>query len=261
MEKKILLFLICTGSFSPTHASSHDCFTAIESENTLVSTGACKERHSPCSTFNIPLSLMGFNERILMDNDHPKWPYKPEYNSSWDVWKENQTPSSWMQMSTVWFSQELTKKMGIATVNKYISMFKYGNQDMTGGLTQAWLDSSLQISPIEQTQFIQHMIQKQFKISEHAYKETKLLLFQGNLGHGWKMYGKSGSGDKASSPKLKTGWFVGWIEKNEVQIAFAQFIEMDKNVEDWGGPKAQEIAMSHLAKLLSPSVLKTRSPN
>jgi beta-lactamase class D len=250
MIKKIVILCIFIFGLNATHASTHDCFTAIESDKTLVSTGACQERHSPCSTFKIALSLMGFNEKILIDNDHPKWPYKPEYSAGWDVWREDQTPSSWIQMSTVWYSQELTKKMGKTTVDKYISMFRYGNQDMSGGLTQAWLDSSLQISPIEQTQFIQHMIRKQFKLSHHAYRETKLLLFQGNLGHGWKIYGKTGSGNKASSSQLKTGWFVGWVEKNEHQIAFAQFIEIDKKAEDWAGPKAQEIAISHLTSLI-----------
>ncbi len=230
-------------------ASSHDCFTALESNKTLVSIGACQERHSPVSTFKIALALMGFNEGILIDTNQPKWKYKPEYQASWDAWKEDQTPSRWIQMSTVWYSQELVKKIGKTKVNQYVSQFKYGNQDMSGGITQAWLDNSLRISPIEQTQFIEKMLQKQLKISQNAYKETKVLLYQGNLENGWKIYGKTGSGLLASAKNLKTGWFVGWIEKNEHQIAFAQFIEIEKKDEDWGGPKAKEIAITHLTRL------------
>ena len=56
-----------------------NCFVAKEGDKVLQSEGDCKTRHAPCSTFKIPLALIGFDSGILIDETHPEWPFKEGY--------------------------------------------------------------------------------------------------------------------------------------------------------------------------------------
>lgn len=52
-------------------------------------------RVSPCCTFNIGLSLMGYQEGVLLDRENPVWTYTdPDTSSDKPV-----TPRSWMDQS------------------------------------------------------------------------------------------------------------------------------------------------------------------
>ncbi|HBR0074141.1 TPA: hypothetical protein MHZ25_28475, partial [Klebsiella pneumoniae subsp. pneumoniae] len=50
--------------------------------NTLYETGECARRVSPCSSFKLPLAIMGFDSGILQSPKSPTWELKPEYNPS-----------------------------------------------------------------------------------------------------------------------------------------------------------------------------------
>src|ERR1700722_2766708 len=92
------------------------------------------ERMSPCSTFKIPLSLMGYDAGILKDEQAPLWQFQEGYDDFLDVWKGPQSPQSWMQYSCVWYSKLLSCHLGLKKMKDYLPEFKYSNQDMTAGL-------------------------------------------------------------------------------------------------------------------------------
>ncbi len=191
----------------------------------------CNQRYSPCSTFKIALSLIGFDLGILQDEQNPEMPYEG-YSVKVDSWKCSQTPTTWMQRSVVWYSQVLTQRIGLSRMGNYIALFGYGNQDLSGdrgennGLTHAWLSSSLKISAIEQTAFLQKLLTGRLPVSPHAQQMTKNLLFCDTLEQGWKLYGKTGTGferyhDGSPDFTRQIAWFVGWIEKNDHKFIFA----------------------------------------
>lgn len=130
------------------------------------------QRVSPCSTFKITLALIGFDSGILQDQNAPNWSFEEGYVAYKESWKAPQTPLSWMQTSCIWYSQRLAAQLGLGTLKTYLSSMEYGNQDMSGGLTNAWLDSSLKISPAEQVSFIQRMIQQDICIRPTAIELT-----------------------------------------------------------------------------------------
>lgn len=192
---------------------------------------SCDERLSPCSTFKIALSLMGYEEGILLDENTPEWPYK-DYDAFLESWKNPQTPQSWMNLSVVWYSQVLTPFIGMEKIQNYLSRFDYGNQDMRGdpgqnnGLTNAWLCSSLKISPREQILFLKKLIRSTLPISHYAMDLTKKLLFTETLEDGWQLYGKTGTGYEADENGVLDrqkviAWYVGWIEKDAKIYIFA----------------------------------------
>lgn len=95
---------------------------------------------------------------------------------------------------------------------------------MSGGLTEAWLGSSLKISSVEQVKLIRRMIQGNLQIKQSAIQLTKNLLFLEELEGGWKLYGKRGM----CSAGEKIGWFVGWVEKERNFFPFAYNIHGPK---------------------------------
>lgn len=259
MKKLILLFSLLCLSLSG-YAQSQ-CFIATENNHVLQQTGDCVTRHAPCSTFKIAISLMGYNERILIDTTHPVYPFKPGYPDYFPIWKEPQNPTTWIKNSCVWYSQLITQQMGMATFQKYVTDLDYGNEDVSGdkgknnGLTHAWLSSSLQISPQEQVVFLQKMLNGKLPINKRSVQMTKQLLFIENIADGWKLYGKTGSGHivneaDPSNESKPIGWFVGWLENGDRTIFFAQFIQEDKPSTVYLSPKAKAQAYAKLGKLV-----------
>ncbi|MDZ5762648.1 Class D beta-lactamase N-terminal domain protein [Candidatus Cyrtobacter comes] len=109
---------------------ANTCFIAKEKDQVIHKEGNCEKRYAPMSTFKITLSLIGFDSGILVDETNPVWPFKEEYVDWSDAWKQDQTPQSWMKESCVWYSQVLTKRLGMEKFQDYVTKFVYGNQDL-----------------------------------------------------------------------------------------------------------------------------------
>ncbi len=200
--------------------------------------GDLDERASPCSTFKIPLSLMGYDAKILKDETNPIWDFQEGYDHWLASWRAPQSPLSWMKYSCVWYSKVLSLELGLRKIQNYLTSIEYGNQDASGGLADPgpldpfWINSSLEISPKEQVDFIQKMIRAQLPISSSATQMTRVILFKEELPEGWKLFGKTGwsGSDIAKDGKtLEHGWFVGWIEKDHRFYPFAYLIR-DKKI-------------------------------
>jgi len=258
--KKVIL-LLCSIMLSANVAFADSCFIAKENGKVLQSEGDPEKRYAPMSTFKIPLSLIGFDSGILVDEMHPVWPFKEGYVDWRDAWKQDQTPKSWMKESCVWYSQVLTKELGMKKFQEYVTKFDYGNKDLTGdkgsnnGLTNAWLSSSLQISSAEQVTFLQKMLAGKLPVKPHAVAMTKNILFVEELKNGWKFYGKTGMGsllnaDGTKNPDLYHGWFIGWIEKGDRRIIFSNHIEDDKKEEIGASQRAKADAKERLTKII-----------
>ncbi len=238
------------------------CFLATENNKIIQQEGECASRHAPCSTFKIAISLMGYNEGILSDTTHPEWNFKPGYADWLDVWKQPHNPTTWMQHSCVWYSQVITQQLGMKKFDAYVKKFQYGNQDVAGdkgqhnGLTRAWLSSSLQISPAEQTQFLQKLLAKQLPVNVTAHEMTQRILFVEELTDGWKLYGKTGSGtllnkDGSRNSERQIGWFVGWMTKGSRTIVFAYYIEDREQQAISAGLRAKAEAKQKLLPLIA----------
>ncbi|WP_410528006.1 penicillin-binding transpeptidase domain-containing protein [Rickettsia sibirica] len=56
-----------------------------------------------------------------MDETHPKLPVKEGYAGYLEVWKQSQTPKDWMKNSCVWYSQIITKELGMEKFRDYVT--------------------------------------------------------------------------------------------------------------------------------------------
>jgi beta-lactamase class D len=191
----------------------------------------CAKRFPPQSTFKVPLSLMAFDAGLLQDeNTIIKWNGKRSARAEWN---HDQTAASWMEYSVVWFSQRLTPQLGMRRIKRYLAQFQYGNRDFSGGITKAWLQSSLLISPDEQLRFWERFWLGELPVSKHAVAMTKKITFIETSPHGWTLNGKTGSGAMVANGRLVRGlgWFVGHIRRGGHEYLFVT------NYTDRGPPK------------------------
>jgi beta-lactamase class D/beta-lactamase regulating signal transducer with metallopeptidase domain len=216
----------------------------------LLHEGRCDERVTPASTFNIAVSLMGYDSGILLDEHTPKLPFKPGYVNWNRSWRTATDPAGWIRNSTVWYAQRVTSQLGAERFQRYVDSFNYGNLDVSGdagknnGLTLSWIGSSLKISPVEQVAFLRNIVNRKLPLSAHAYEMTARLTELDTLPNGWRIHGKTGT----AAPVLangrddalhRYGWFVGWASKGGRTVVFARLVLEDRQ-ENPAGSRTRE---------------------
>ncbi|EPB8016659.1 class D beta-lactamase [Pseudomonas aeruginosa] len=261
----IRALLLAIALLIPFHANAQDenCTIVIDAQTgkTVHERGDCDTRRGAQSTFKIPLALMGFDSGILKDEHTPQWDYKEEYAASLETHRHSTDPVRWEKESVVWYSQELTKKLGMEKFKKYVGQFNYGNKDISGdpgknnGLTHSWLSSSLKISPREQTTFVRGILAQTHAVTSHAYDMTKAVLPE-STADGWTVHGKTGTGfkvkdDGARNRDRQEGWFVGWAEKDGRTLIFANFIADTKKENSYAGPRARDAFIKKLPAIMT----------
>ncbi|MBS3652486.1 class D beta-lactamase [Pseudaminobacter sp. 19-2017] len=234
-----------------------------DSGRTLVEEGDCAKRMSPASSFKIAISLMGFDAGILTSPSAPELPFRKGYASWRPEWKRPATPARWMKYSVVWYSQQVTQRLGEKRFKGYVEKFGYGNRDVSGdpgkanGLTNAWLSSSLQISPAEQVDFLRKLVRRELPVSEAALANTAAILDYGVQPGGWQTYGKTGTGiprgaDGRSLKDERFGWFVGWAQRDGRTVVFARLIKDSPRQSTPQGLQARDGLMADLFGEKSP---------
>lgn len=234
--------------------------TDFDTNDIIDLEGDIDARFAPCSTFKIPLALMGFDAQILHDGQGPLWHYKPEYDARApvmvDAWRKSFDPAGWLRESAIWYSQELALKLGAEKFAKYVAEFNYGNGDISGdagknnGLTNSWLSSSLQISPREQVGFLRRMLAGRLPISEFALGKTAPLLFAGEIGGG-RLFGKTGTGFADRAAKKQRGWYIGWLERGPRKLLYAGLFDYEG--PEFAGRYARSVMTDILNKLCNNS--------
>lgn len=209
--------------------SALDCTLMLDaaSGRVLVEQGRCDVRVSPASTFNIAVSLMGYDAGILRDAHTPALPFKAGYVDWQPSWRATTDPTSWIRNSTVWYAQQVTTRLGENGLRAYVGRFDYGNQDLSSGVLHSWIGASLQISAIEQAGFLRKVANRALPVSPHAYDMTAQLLRLPTTTNGWDVYGKTGTAtlvrpDGSEDDAQSYGWFVGWASKNGRTVVFAR---------------------------------------
>lgn len=228
--------------------AAQECFLVKKGNEMIAQEGACEQRYSPRSTFKIAISLMAFDGGLLASETEPELPFREGYADYNANWKQPHHATLWMKNSCLWFSRVLTQQLGMDQFSDYVAKLNYGNRDVSGGLTEAWLSSSLVISPEEQTVFLQKLVDNRLPVSLKAHQMTRNILFLEDLPEGWKLYGKTGSGMLTQDRQF--GWFVGWLQKETQTVVFAHYLEDEVAHETYAGPRARVLTKAKLIKMI-----------
>lgn len=237
-------------------AESRGCFLLYEMKTNsfrkVVGEEICRERFVASSTFKVPLAVMAFDFGALRDEKQVlKWDGKVD--SRKEVNRDHDA-RTWMRDSVVWFSQRLTPKIGLKKIEKYLHDFKYGNEDMTGGLQEAWLVSpalpepSLRVSAYEQIEFLKKLWRDELPVSKRAMRLARKITYLETSPGGFLLNGKTGSNFFDPERTKHLGWFVGHLEKEGREYLFATvFSDLHPSIDGFGGPRAKQMTKDWLA--------------
>lgn len=195
-------------------------------------------RVSPASTYKIYSALIALEEGIITSEDNTiEW---NGVEQNYEQWNQDQTLTSALTYSVNWYFQTLDKASGINTIKDYLTYMNYGNEDISGGIDDHWLVSSLKISPVEQVELLQSFYNNAFDFQEEHIQSVKDALKVEET-EAVTLYGKTGTGN--INGKDINGWFIGFVETHNKTYFFATNVQ---DIANATGSRATEITLSIL---------------
>ena len=199
--------------------------------------------YTPASTFKICNSLIGLETGVIKDAD---------FVISWDSvvrpraeWNQDQTLRQAIENSTVWYYQELARRVGQKQMDYWIKKADYGNHSTKGGIDKFWLEGELRISPKQQLDFLIKLHDNKLPFSQKNMDIVKdIMIVRDTLNT--VIHAKTGWGQNG---KEDIGWFVGYVEKGENVYYFANCLQTTDFNNEKFGPARKEIVYDILDEL------------
>lgn len=210
---------------------------------TMYNPSYSHEYYSPASTFKILNSLIGLETGVIPDEN---------YLILWDsvvrhvaIWNADHDLNTAFKNSTVWYYQELARRVGEDKMRDWVEKTNYGNKDISGGIDQFWLSGGLRITPYQQIDFLRRLKHDELPFSKRSMDITKKIMEVETTQH-YTLRAKTGW---SGSDTLDFGWYVGYVESNDNVYYFATGIwTKDLSNPDFG--KARIDISRHILKAL-----------
>lgn len=179
----------------------------------------------PASTFKIPNSIIGLETGVINKETIFKWDGEER---AYSTWEKDLTLKDAFQKSCVPCYQELARKIGVNRMNTYLSKLEFGQMDVNeSNIDNFWLIGESNINPFQQIHFLRKFYKNELDISESTSKTMKNILIIDEQ-PSYTLSGKTGLGIHDGG---NTGWFVGYVEKEEKVYYFATKIhQKDQNM-------------------------------
>mgnify|MGYP003592383153 FL=1 len=208
--------------FSKADTNATFVFYDMQKEKLVIHNQArAQKRYTPASTFKIANSLIGLETKTVKSVDEPL-PYIGPENPFIASWKEDMGLRKAITISNVPIYQELARRIGFERMKHYLKSFEYGNADTGEIIDRFWLDGPLEISTLEQVEFLKKLVKEELPVSKEAQKDVRQILLLESADD-YKLYGKTGW---QNAPGNGIGWFVGWIENSHGSYVFALNMDM-----------------------------------
>lgn len=175
---------------------------------------------TPASTFKILNSLIGLETGVI-DNEN--------YVISWDgvsrnpVWDKDHDMQLAYQNSTVWYYQELARRVGEEKMAHWVEKTSYGNKNIGGGIDQFWLDGNLRISPKQQIDFLRKLRDHDLPFSDRSIRIVKKIMIETDTPN-YTIRSKTGWGGQDGKD---IGWYLGYVETKDNVYYFVNCIQIN----------------------------------
>ncbi|MCB0815127.1 MAG: class D beta-lactamase, partial [Flavobacteriales bacterium] len=149
--------------------------------------------------------------------------------------------------SAYWYHREVARRAGAATLKHWLDTVGYGNADTTGGFDRTWVAGALRITPREQVHFLERLVRNELPFSQRSMDIVKDITLQEDT-LGYRLHGKTGW---AMGSEGSTGWFVGWVEKDDGSgpYVFANRCLTPDTLSETFGPARRAISVAVLKEL------------
>lgn len=234
-------------------------YDASAQQYTVYNASLAGTRRSPCSTFKIISSLIGLESGVIDPKQSVRtWSGETFWNENWnhDIGFDEA-----FRTSCVWYFREVTDEIGQERMQEEIDRLLYGNRDISDwegnlntnngnrALTGFWIESSLAISPREQTEVMERIFGQTSVYSEETQEELKrVMLVQEDADTDEdeekrtdvSVYGKTGMGMAYGT--VVDAWFTGFAERGEERVYFCVYLGQTDG-KDVSSAAAKEIAI------------------
>jgi beta-lactamase class D len=201
----------------------------------------------PASTFKIVNSLIGLETGIISNEKMIiPWDKKVRMLTSTDtafMWNKDLTMQEAFQVSAVPYYQEVARRIGKDTMQRWLDSIQYGTKKITTTIDNFWLDNSLKIKPDEQLGLVKQLYFNKLPFQKRTQEVVKKVMLMDDNSN-YKLSYKTGWSSNEKGNKI--GWIIGWIEENRHPYFFVLNVEGNTDAK----PEVRkEILMKCLASL------------
>jgi beta-lactamase class D len=187
------------------HRLGSDTLTAIHPD-------LAARRFLPASTFKVPNAVIALEtDAVTLERSTMRWDGKdrgrPEVNADQDL-------ASAIEVSALWYFQEVARRVGAPRMRKLVRAFGYGNQVTGPALDRFWIDGTLRISPLEQVAFLRKLRALELPV-DRRHQETVARLIELDRRGARVLRGKTGLGFQDGQA---VGWLVGWVDGDDPAV-------------------------------------------
>jgi len=179
-------------------------------------------KYIPASTFKIFTALVALETGVITD-EQTVIPWD-RVERSHAEWNRDHTLASAFRVSTVWFYQELARRVGAERMQAFLDTVGYGNRTMGGSIDMFWLDGGLRITPRQQVEFLVRLFKNNLPFSPRTMALVRKIMVQEKTDT-YTLSAKTGWSD-AEIPGV--GWYVGFVERKNGVFFFATELQIWK---------------------------------
>lgn len=209
----------------------------------FYNTSQFQMQFTPASTFKICNSLIGLETGVIKDENFViPWDSVTRWVSAWN---KDQDLKTAFKNSTVWYYQELARRVGGERMKYWLDKINYGTTDTSGGIDKFWLTGGLRITPGQQIDFLRRLHNNKLPFSQRSMDIVKnIMIVKDTLGY--VVRAKTGWGEQDDT---NIGWYVGYLEKENNVYYFANCIQTKDNNNNAFAKSRIEIVYQILTEL------------
>ncbi|MCC2548028.1 hypothetical protein LJY25_16385 [Hymenobacter sp. BT175] len=176
----------------------------------------CRQGFLPASTFKIPNTLIGLETGAVRDTAEVfRW---DGVVRDVEPWNHDMSFGRALRVSCLPCYQQLARRMGPATYDKWLPLLQFGRMVMTPAtVDRFWLEGPSRITQFEQIDFLRRLQSGKLPVSARTLQLTTDMLVLAR-GKNWTLRGKTGW---TRQEGRHNGWFVGWVEQQGRVYLFA----------------------------------------
>jgi beta-lactamase class D len=176
---------------------------------------------SPASTFKIANAIVALENKVVT-NENFELPWDSIVRS-YPNWNKTQNLNFAFKNSTVWFFQEIARRIGPERMIIGLQKMRYNDSTfkINNDIDEFWLNGNLKKNLIGQIVFINQLSSKKLNLRKKTYKTMEKIMASDTISNTY-IYSKTGWGVEGNAD---IGWFVGYLIKNNKKYVFGSLIK------------------------------------
>lgn len=206
----------------------------------------------PASTFKILNSLVALEDKAVQDeNELLKWDGEPKTHlgSVVGAWNKDTDLKNAFKNSTIWFYEEIAKRIGRKRYQKILNKCGYGNGNLNEQGTDFWNYGEFAVSPVNQIEFLVHLYENKLPFSRSTIDKVKEIMISEQT----EMYTYRDKTGWTRKDGIDIGWWVGYVEtKDNVYFFSTRLLKDEKDSNPNFSKARKEITKLILNEFIKP---------